>query len=276
MSTPHEEAGQAPPVPTNTGSFPNTLLTTKVSELACVCAALAMAPPEFSFIHNRQQGLVVCQVKLSSGLMVHGPQCQSENDAKEKAAFFALQRLNSVGSGFPPHPCLYPGMGQIRPPPLFNPAGGLLLPPQGYPPAPLWGMAFPPHHPQNQAFYRPTGTFPGAGPPQPPPSVPIGSHNQFIPLQVTKKRASANKKSQDTVDGFSGARNPPQRTPNQQTHAPAEQKSPAALSSPSTAEPVTPQKQTPPATTRTPGSASKGRHRNRKLAVNFEAAKISE
>ena len=39
------------------------------------------------------QGPVVCQVKLSNGLMVHGPQCQSENDAKEKAAFFALQRL---------------------------------------------------------------------------------------------------------------------------------------------------------------------------------------
>ncbi|KAM8839421.1 5'-3' exoribonuclease 1 isoform 4-T4 [Synchiropus picturatus] len=279
MSTPHEEAGQAPPVPTNAGSFPNTLLTTKVSELACVCAALGMAPPEFSFIHNRQ-GLVVCQVKLSSGLMVHGPQCQSENDAKEKAAFFALQRLNSVGSGFPPHPCLYPGMGQIRPPPLFNPAaGGLLLPPQGYPPASLWGMAFPPHHPQNQAFYRATGTFPGAGPPQPPPSVPIGSHNQFIPLQVTKKRASANKKNQDTLDGYSGGRNPPQRGPNQQAHPPAEQKTPAPSSNPSAAEAVsqlTPQKQTPPATTRTPGSASKGRHRNRKLAVNFEATKISE
>lgn len=39
------------------------------------------------------QGLVVCQVKLSNGLMVHGPQCQSESDAKENAAFFALQRL---------------------------------------------------------------------------------------------------------------------------------------------------------------------------------------
>lgn len=45
----------------------------------CVCASL--------------QGQLVCQVKLSNGLMVHGPQCQSENDAKENAAFFALQRL---------------------------------------------------------------------------------------------------------------------------------------------------------------------------------------
>lgn len=39
------------------------------------------------------QGLIICQVKLSNGLMVHGPQCQSENDAKENAAFIALQRL---------------------------------------------------------------------------------------------------------------------------------------------------------------------------------------
>ena len=49
------------------------------------------------------QGLVVCQVKLSTGLMVHGPQCQSENDAKEKAALFALLRLVSSGSACLPY-----------------------------------------------------------------------------------------------------------------------------------------------------------------------------
>uniref|UniRef100_A0A673GCT4 5'-3' exoribonuclease 1 n=1 Tax=Sinocyclocheilus rhinocerous TaxID=307959 RepID=A0A673GCT4_9TELE len=37
--------------------------------------------------------LTVCQVKLSNGLLVHGPQCQSETEAKEKTALFALQRL---------------------------------------------------------------------------------------------------------------------------------------------------------------------------------------
>lgn len=37
--------------------------------------------------------MTVCQVKLSNGLMVHGPQCHSENEAKEKAALFALQQL---------------------------------------------------------------------------------------------------------------------------------------------------------------------------------------
>uniref|UniRef100_A0AAQ5ZL54 5'-3' exoribonuclease 1 n=1 Tax=Amphiprion ocellaris TaxID=80972 RepID=A0AAQ5ZL54_AMPOC len=110
-----------------------TYVLSAVSELACVCVGLGMAPPEFSFIRNRQVTLFVCQVKLSNGLMVHGPQCQSENDAKEKAAFFALQRLNSVGSGFPLPPPIYPGVGQIRPPPIgamtpvFNQQGQCLL-----------------------------------------------------------------------------------------------------------------------------------------------------
>uniref|UniRef100_A0A8C5NGL0 5'-3' exoribonuclease 1 n=1 Tax=Gouania willdenowi TaxID=441366 RepID=A0A8C5NGL0_GOUWI len=117
------------------------------------------------------QGLVVCQVKLSNGLMLHGPQCQSENDAKEKAAFFALQRLviqhTMISSLIK---CVYV-------------TAGLLLPPQGYGP-PLWGMPLPhPNHPSHP-FYGPTGTFPGAAAPQPAPGVPIGSHNQFIPLQV--------------------------------------------------------------------------------------------
>lgn len=69
--------------------------------------------------------------------------------------------------------------------PFFS-AGGLLLPPQGYP-APLWGMALPPHHHQSQPFYGATGTFPGAARPQPATSLPIGSHNQFIPLQVGRR-----------------------------------------------------------------------------------------
>lgn len=64
-------------------------------------------------------------------------------------------------------------------------AGGFLLPPQGYAPAPLWGMALPPHHLQSQPFYGAGGTFPGAVRPQHPTALPIGSHNQFIPLQVS-------------------------------------------------------------------------------------------
>uniref|UniRef100_A0A4W6BRE4 5'-3' exoribonuclease 1 n=1 Tax=Lates calcarifer TaxID=8187 RepID=A0A4W6BRE4_LATCA len=236
-------------------TLPNTVLASKVSELACMCVGLGMAPPEFSYIRNRQ-GLVVCQVKLSNGLMVHGPQCQSENDAKEKAAFFALQRLNSVGSGFPLPPPLYPGVGQIRPPPIgamtpvFKPTRS------GYAPAPLWGMALPPHH-QSQPFYGAAGTFPGAARPQPATTLPIGSHNQFIPLQVTKKRVSANKKNQETRDALSSSG-----------------ASLADAVSSTSAAPHTPPRQNIPSTGHTPGSASKRKHR--KLAVNFEAAKVSE
>ncbi|XP_061588821.1 5'-3' exoribonuclease 1 [Cololabis saira] len=275
----------------------NTALSSKVSELACVCMGLGMAPPEFNFIGNRQ-GLVVCGVKLSNGLMVHGPQCQSENDAKEKAAFFALQRLKSVGSGFPIPPPLYPGMGQIRPPPMppvFNQQGGLLLPPQGYNPAPMWGMTMPPHHHPNQPFYGATGTFPGAARPQPATTLPIGSHNQFIPLQVTKKRVSANKKNQEPREFYSAAKtvakNQSERAQNQrssqsQAHREPQQHDtviyPSSSSSPSLADGVstataashTPPRLSAPAPRHTPGSGSKRKHR--KLAVNFEAAKVSE
>ncbi|KAK2895723.1 5'-3' exoribonuclease 1 isoform X2 [Channa argus] len=305
MNSPHSDSAGASPASASSANLSNTVLSSKVSELACVCVGLGMTPPEFSFIRNRQ-GLVVCQVKLSNGLMVHGPQCQSENDAKEKAAFFALQRLNSVGSGFPLPPPLYPGVGHIRPPPLgamapvFNQRGGFLLPPQGYAPAPLWGMALPPHHPQNMPFYGTAGTFPGAARSQPATTLPIGSHNQFIPLQVTKKRVSANKKNQESRELYSAthtvAENQSHKSQNQpyvQPQAQSQPQSPqvdqpnqyaanskASSSSPSLADadsttaPHTPPRQNVPATGHTPGSASKRKHR--KLAVNFEAAKVTE
>uniref|UniRef100_A0A8C1DQD7 5'-3' exoribonuclease 1 n=2 Tax=Cyprinus carpio TaxID=7962 RepID=A0A8C1DQD7_CYPCA len=111
--------------------------------------------------------LTVCQVKLSNGLLVHGPQCQSETEAKEKAALFALQRLNSLGS-LPLPPPIFPGVQQMRPlaphPSMFGQPPGLsclLMPPQGYGPL-HWGMQFP--H-QGQPFYG--GTFPGARAPVP-------------------------------------------------------------------------------------------------------------
>nr|XP_046264541.1 5'-3' exoribonuclease 1 isoform X2 [Scatophagus argus] len=306
MNAPHgDTAVLASPTSVTSANHTNAVLTSKVSELARVCVGLGMAPPEFSYIGNRQ-GVVVCQVKLSNGLMVHGPQCQSENDAKEKAAFFALQRLNSLGSGFPLPPPIYPGVGQIRPPPIgamppvFSQQGGLLLPPQGYAPAPLWGMTRPPHHHQNQPFYGAAGTFPGSAHHQPAAALPIGSHNQFIPLQVTKKRVSANKKKQETQEFYSAsqtvAKHQSQKAQNQpsgQSQAqsgdvipphqhtansihPTSSPSPglADTVSTTTAAPHTPPRQNMPATGHTPSSSSKRKHR--KLAVNFEAAKVSE
>ncbi|XP_076018261.1 5'-3' exoribonuclease 1 [Genypterus blacodes] len=294
-----ETAGSASPV---LPSSSKSVVPSKVSELACICAGLGMAPPEFSYIRNRQ-GLV-CQVKLSNGLAVHGPRCLSENDAKEKAAFFALQRLSSVGSGICLPPPMFHPVGQIRPPhpgampPVFNQSGGLLLPPQGYAPPPLWGITMPPHRQQSQPFFGGAGTFPGAARQQAPTtSVPIGSHNQFIPLQVTKKRIS-NNKNVETREFYSSAhivaRNQLERAQSQafgQSQAPNEKfealHPPSANSNPNsyspcpadavatkTAAPQTPPRQNVPATGHTPSSSAKRKHR--KLAVNFEAAKVSE
>lgn len=161
-------------------------------------------------------------------------------------------------------------------------------------------MTLPPHHHQNQPFYGAAGTFPGAARPQPATTLPIGSHNQFIPLQVTKKRVSANKKNQETREFYSAAhtvaKNQLQRAQNQATgqsqaqsepqtgkidHQHAANNNPSSsspdlgdLASTTTAAPHTPPRQNTPATGHTPGSASKRKHR--KLAVNFEAAKVSE
>ncbi|XP_031415330.1 5'-3' exoribonuclease 1 isoform X2 [Clupea harengus] len=260
--------GDSPGAPLPSG-LPTLHPSVMGAELGRVCMGHGMAPPEFTFLCT-PQGLSVCQVKLSSGLLVHGPQCQSENEAKEKAALFALQRLNSVGSGFPLPPPLFPGVQPMRPmaphPSMFaQPPGALLMPPQAYGPLP-WGM---PMLHQGQPFFG--GTFPGAH--VPPPSVPIGSHNQFVPLQVTKKRVSGRKvqETREFVNSAYAASNPatdatpsasPQTPPNS-TQDCTEKATPTT--------PKTPKQNPNP---HTPGSASK--RKLRKLAVNFEAAKVTE
>ncbi|XP_077392557.1 5'-3' exoribonuclease 1 [Festucalex cinctus] len=289
MNVPHgDAAGSSSAVPVTPVHQTNTLMASKVSELACVCVALGMGPPEFSFIHNRQ-GVAVCQVKLSNGLTVHGPQCQSENDAKEKAAFFALQRLNSLGSGFPLQAPLFHGVARLQSPairgmpPVFNQSGGLLMPPRGCTPAPIWGMPLPPH--QSSPFYGAAGTFPGAAQPQQLTTLPIGSHNQFIPLQVTKKRMSSNKKPQDSREFYSAAQTasrnltrrgqqdtPPVQSQPQIQPVKDDSSAPAIEVSATRPHPFTPPRQNRPNAGHTPGSASKRKHR--KLAVNFEAANL--
>ncbi|KAG7320040.1 hypothetical protein KOW79_017183 [Hemibagrus wyckioides] len=240
------------------------LLPCMAAELNRVCVGLNMGPPEFTFLRNRQ-GLMVCQVKLSNGLLLHGPHCQSETEAKEKAALFTLQRLNSVGSFPLAPPPLFPGMQPMRPmaphPQVFpQPAAGLLMPPQGYAPLP-WGVQLPP---QGQPFFG--GTFPGAR--MPPPPAHVGSHNQFIPLQVTKKRVSGRRNQDMRLDFGSAAR--PENTETPHFAATAAHKTPPPIS---TQEFTTPPKQ-PSKPAHTPGSASKRKHR--KLAVNFDAAKVTD
>uniref|UniRef100_A0A8C7XWM3 5'-3' exoribonuclease 1 n=1 Tax=Oryzias sinensis TaxID=183150 RepID=A0A8C7XWM3_9TELE len=189
--------GGSPVLPSPTPAVPpNAVPNSKVSELACVCMGLGMTPPDFSFLRNRQ-GFVVCQVKLSNGLMVHelivGP-------LKKKC---------------------------------------------------FWIQSW----------------------------------------QVTKKRASANKKNQETREFYSAAhtvaKNQQQRAQNQQSgqlqpHGEPQSSQQETCADPSSCPSVstataslrTPPRQSGPRASHTPGSSSKRKHR--KLAVNFEAAKVSE
>uniref|UniRef100_A0A8C7V9Z1 5'-3' exoribonuclease 1 n=1 Tax=Oncorhynchus mykiss TaxID=8022 RepID=A0A8C7V9Z1_ONCMY len=261
---------------------PSSMGPSVASELARICVGLGMAPPDFTFIRSRQ-GLMVCQVKLSSGLLVHGPQSHSENEAKEKAALFALQRLVSVVCV--PTVLLH-DLCVCMPNCLFLIllcVCGLLIPPRGYGPL-HWGMPLPPH--QGQPFYG--GTFPGARPQAP--SVPIGSHNQFVPLQVTKKRVSSGKKPQEFYNAAHTARNQAPsnkaQSDSQPSLSPAPSAPPAAPITPlKTAQdpsemagtpstPQTPRQNPTPGHGHTPSSSSKRKHR--KLAVNFEVAKVQE
>lgn len=118
-----------------------------------------------------------------------------------------------------------------------------------------------------------------------------------LPLrQVTKKRVSANKKNQETQEFYNAAQVAARHQSQRGQHPPAGQSqaqkdkvaqehatnSNTTSSSPTpgdavaatTAVTCTPPRQNMPATGHTPGSASKRKHR--KLAVNFEAAKVSE
>ncbi|XP_015268972.1 PREDICTED: 5'-3' exoribonuclease 1 [Gekko japonicus] len=178
-------------------------LSAPVSELSRICSLVGMLPPEFSFLRTPQT-MTVCQVKLSNGLLIHGPQCHSENEAKEKAALFALQQLSSVGMNFPlPPPPVFPNyqqMGALVPPgsipPVFTQHTANIFPSPSHAFGPVpWGAPMPVH---GKPYYP--GAYPGnmplAG------TVPVGTHNQFIPLQVTKKRA-ASKIHFDSKD-FSG------------------------------------------------------------------------
>ncbi|XP_077204888.1 5'-3' exoribonuclease 1 isoform X3 [Paroedura picta] len=178
-------------------------LSTPVSELSRICSLVGMLQPEFSFLITPQT-MTVCQVKLSNGLLIHGPQCHSENEAKEKAALFALQQLSSVGMNFPlPPPPVFPNyqqMGALVPPgpipPVFTQHAANIFPSPSHAFGPVpWGAPVPVH---GKPYYA--GSYPGnmplAG------TVPVGTHNQFIPLQVTKKRA-ASKMHFDSKD-FSG------------------------------------------------------------------------
>ncbi|XP_062970472.1 5'-3' exoribonuclease 1 isoform X3 [Cynocephalus volans] len=260
--------GQIPPV------------STPVTELSRICSFVGMPQPDFSFLRTPQT-MTVCQVKLSNGLLVHGPQCHSENEAKEKAALFALQQLGSLGVNLPLPPPIFSNYPPAVPPgtipPVFPQPTANIMPSPSHlfgsmpwgPPVPVHGKPF--HH----TSY--SGTMPMAG------GMPAGVHSQFIPLQVTKKRV-ANKKNFENKE----AQNSSQVTPLQTsqpgscnvTKVISQESSSTSLKSSQIAQPassfqvevasqghsVSHHKPTP----------SSSRRKSRKLAVNFGISKPSE
>ncbi|XP_063772070.1 5'-3' exoribonuclease 1 isoform X2 [Pseudophryne corroboree] len=251
-------------------------LTTPVSELCRICSLVGMHAPEFSLLRT-PQALTVCQVKLSNGLVIHGPQCHAENEAKEKAALYALQRLSSVGANFSlPPPPLFPNYQPLGPGVPAGPLSAVFPQPAAniIPPAPhlfgavSWRPAMPLH---NKPYYQ--GHYPG--------HMPAGSHNQFIPLQVTKQRASVNKNTdvRETLNtSQSNLSNEQRLVPDVASQLCSNNPS-ASVTSPQTAHPPTPDNGASSGSVKyhgkaTPGSGNK--RKPRKLAVNFNVSKPTE
>ncbi|XP_061221246.1 5'-3' exoribonuclease 1 isoform X1 [Neopsephotus bourkii] len=281
MNKPHSTGGPQNTPALETGGHPfacpQPALST-VAELCRICSLVGMSQPDFSFLKTPQT-MTVCHIKLSNGLLVHGPQCHSEAEAKEKAAFFALQRLSAVGVNFPspPAPPVFPNyqpLGVPVPPgsipPVFAQPTANIMPSSSHMFGPVsWGTPVPKH-------YYP-GSYPGnvslAG------TVPVGSHNQFIPLQVTKKRAASKKifehKEFQSFPQAAPLKNeqPVSSDHTQQDSSSAPLKSPQAAQSTvsfqdNVATPRVPHNKS------TPNTSSK--RKSRKLAVNFGAPKSSE
>lgn len=192
----------------------------------------------------------------------------------------------------PPRVTPLPGCGGWRCPPTTirtSRSMGQREPSQVHP-APIYQQLFPSAHTTSSSRSRSAGgSSPCRSSVSSQPSVCAPSS------QVTKKRASANKKNQETREFYSAAQTvarnqapKPRPQPSDQSQAARDQlqqrtaDANACSSSPAppdavtvaTAEPHYRPRQNAPVTGHTPGSASKKKHR--KLAVNFKAAKVSE
>ncbi|XP_055969914.1 5'-3' exoribonuclease 1 [Sorex fumeus] len=254
---------QLPPVPSS------------VTELCRLCSLVGVPQPDFSFLRTPQT-MTICQVKLSNGLLVQGPQCPSESEAQERAAFSALQQLGTFGMNFPLPPPMFPPPtypAAVPPgaiPPIYpQPTGwehygsslalgpaSIMPPPPAHLPSSLpWGAPAP-----GKAFHH--SAF--AGPP-------AGVHHQFIPLQVTKKRV-ASKKNFENKETQSSPATAPQTS---QPAPPAAPGKPSPKLQPTPAGPSDSPAQGQGAPLRK-APASSSRRKSRKLAVNFGISKPSE
>ncbi|XP_019512485.1 PREDICTED: 5'-3' exoribonuclease 1 isoform X5 [Hipposideros armiger] len=269
-------------------------VATPVTELSRICSLVGMPQPDFSFLRTPQT-MTVCQVKLSNGLLVHGPPCHSENEAKEKASLFALQQLGTLGVNFPLPPPIFPNYPPAIPPGTIpsvfpQPTGwdhygsnlalraANIMPPSSHlfgsmpwgPPVPVPGKPF--HHHTSYS-----GTMPMAG------GMAAGVHNQFIPLQVTKKRV-ANKKNFENKEAQSSQATPLQTIQpgsSDVTKVILQENSSASLKSSQIPQPA-PSSQVEAASQGHSTShhkstaSSSSRRKSRKLAVNFGVSKPPE
>ncbi|XP_040283999.1 5'-3' exoribonuclease 1 isoform X3 [Bufo bufo] len=249
-----------------------TPLAPAVAELCRVCSLVGMHPPEFSLLRT-PQATTVCQVKLSNGLVLHGPQCHAEHEAKEKAAFYALQRLGSLGANFalPPPPPLFTNYQPLGASIPSGPLPGVF--PQSAPniipsaPHMFGGVSWRPTVPlHNKTYYH--GSYPGH-------IANAGCHNQFIPLQVTKQRAAINKSTENASTSSSSEQ---RLVPDVASHPPSESSS-VSVTSPQAAEQCAVEKSATPSSG-TPRSksntSSASKRKPRKLAVNFNVPKATE
>ncbi|XP_045143411.1 5'-3' exoribonuclease 1 isoform X1 [Echinops telfairi] len=269
-------------------------VSTPVTELSRICSLVGMPQPDFSFLRTPQT-MTVCQVQLSNGLLVRGPQCRSENEAKEKAACFALHQLSSLGLNFSVPLPIFPNYPPAVPPgtiPSVFPqptswdhyGSNLSLGSATIMPAPShlfgtvpWGQPVPvPGKPFHHASYPGPGPMAGG--------MAAGVHNQFIPLQVTKKRV-ANKKNYENKDAQGSSQAAPLQTSQpasseSSTRTPPQESPAASGKSPQRPQPASSSQVEAAShgrsTSHSKSTPSSSRRKPRKLAVNFGVSKPSE
>ncbi|XP_041420887.1 5'-3' exoribonuclease 1 isoform X2 [Xenopus laevis] len=273
LNTPNPEFLRAPLIPQPPA------MATPASELSRICSLVGMHPPTFSFLRT-PQALTACQVKLSNGLIIAGPPCHTENEAKEKAALFALQRLSSLSFPLPPPPAIFPTyahFGAALPtrqiPPVFPPAAANMISAAPHVFAPVtWRPPIQiskPYYPGPYASNTPVVGH-----------MPAGTHNQFVPLQVTKQRAAFHKNTEhkDPINTSNVSSDQEQRLVPEASNQDTQENASPSLASPQPAQSTLTEKasHSPVAShsKTTPGSA--GKRKPRKLAVNFSGPKASE
>ncbi|KAG2462678.1 ATR kinase, partial [Polypterus senegalus] len=225
------------------------LQSTLVVELSRICAGLNLSPPDFGFLKTPQ---------------------------------------SSIGPSFPLPPHVFSNVQQMRPavpsgpiPTIFGQhPRNLMMHPNPHAFGPIcWGA---PIQIQGPPFYK--GPFSGNR--LPTQAIPVGTHNQFVPLQVTKKRVS-NKKNYETKESAASEYVKHQRT----EHADKIEDLNSVVQTVCTPSvpTATPQASidnqdlrdskapfTPRQTRNHTTPSSSGRRKPRKLAVNFDAAKVTE